>query len=256
MSKIVTLSEDQIWSYANCPVQFEMAQRNIIPTVPRTLKGYINQVAKMFFSYLMEGTVLSMQDLKKEWDKVWQQNSDFIDSKKGIQGYAALNSLYKWGEAVQLRVLDVMVPFALLFHGKDDITFDIRGNIPCISVNRANQPAVLIMDYNDKHTDQVRVDMNLKYSLNCLALKKQLGRNVGIHVRNTKYGTDTFSYRSETDYERLKTTVINVGFCIVNKIYYPREGPSCTSCSVMGACRSWTNPIEGGNKPWLKLKNT
>ena len=255
MSKIITLSEDQIWAYSNCPVQFEMAQRGVIPIVPRTFKSCINKVSKMFFTNLMEGTVLDMQTLKLEWDKVWAANSDLINQKKGLQGYAALNSLYKWAESVQLRILDIMIPYALLFYGKDNLVFDIRGQIPCVSINQANQPAVLIIDYNDKHTDQVRTDMNLRYSLACFALKQQTGRNIGIHVRNTKHCTDTFSYRAESDYERLKTTITNIGYCIANKIFYPREGPVCTSCSVMGACRSWTHAVEGRNKPWLKSKN-
>lgn len=257
MSKIIKFSEEQIWSYINCPVQFEMSQRNIVPVIPQTLKYYINQVTKMFFTNLMEGTILDMQDLKKEWDKIWKKNSGFIDSKKGIQGYAALNLLYKWAEKVQLRILDVMVPYSLLFPNKNnDIVFEVKGEIPCISVNKANQPVILVMDFNDRHTDQVRVDMNLKYTLECMALKQQMGRNVGIHVRNVKYSTDTFSYRSELDYERLKTTVTAVGFCIMNNLYYPREGPNCSSCKVMGACHSWTGMIERSDEPWLKLKNT
>ena len=257
MSKIIQLSEEQVWSYVNCPVQFEMSQRGIISIAPRTLKSYVNQVTKMFFANLMEGIVLDMQSLKKEWDKVWQQNSDFIDSKKGLQGYAALNSLYRWAESIQLRILDIMVPYALMFQSKNsDIVFEVRGEVPCISVNKANQPAILVMDYNDKHTDQARVDMNLKYTLEAMALKQQMGRSVGIHVRNTKHGTDTFSYRSDLDYERLRTTVTAVGFCIMNKIYYPREGPSCSSCNVMGACHSWTGAVERSDKPWLKSKNT
>lgn len=240
MSKTVILTEDQIWNYMMCPAHYEMSRRKIIPDISQSLKGYINRVSKLFFTNLMNGTILPLEQLKKEWDKICKKHSDFIDQKKCVTGYAAIVQMFHWAERIKLRILDVMAPYALLFTGRDNQVINIQGDIPCLGINEWNKPEILVMDYGEKHTDQVRTDMNLRYTLQCYAYKKQTGKDIMIHVRNIKYAKDVFSYRTEEDFKRLKRTVADIGYSIDKKLFYPREGLGCLTCNVAGACRFWS----------------
>lgn len=239
MSKAITLTENQVWSYMNCPAQFEMARRNIVPEIPVTIRSFIDQITRYFFSGLMNGTIIPTDKLKKKWDKIWKDNQDFIDNKKGIQGYASIMQLYSWAEKNRIRILDISSPYSLMFKGRNNQLIEIKGMIPFIAVNLRSVPEIIIMDYSERHTDQVRVDLNLRYTLQCFAYRKQIGRDIGIHVVNLKYGTDTFSYRNVSDYDRLKRTIADIAYSIDQELFYPREGLGCLTCNISGACRAW-----------------
>ena len=126
-----------------------------------------------------------------------------------------------------------------MFKGRNDQLIEIKGMIPFIAVNLQSVPEIIIMDYSERHTDQVRVDLNLRYTLQCFAYRKQIGRDIGIHVVNLKYGTDTFSYRNVSDYDRLKRTIADIAYSIDQELFYPREGLGCLTCNISGACRAW-----------------
>ena len=233
------LSEGQLWSYANCPVQYDMAyNKKTIPEKPPMFSEYLQPVAAAFFANLMNGKVLSGDELKRRWDSICNKNPS-IDMKRCVDGISKIMLMYRWAESIQLRILDIAIPFALLFHGDDNELFDIRGEIPVIAVNQSGVPELLVIDWGDKHSNQVRIDMNLKYTLDCYAYYHQSKKNLGIHLHNVKYSEDLYSYRGKFDYERLQKTVVNIGHSIVHDIYYPRENPLCVNCYVAGACRSW-----------------
>jgi len=237
--KDITITEDQLWSYIACPVHYDLVQKGIISEAPHTLTNFINQVARGFFSNLMDGVVISEDSLKQQWDEVWRANTDYIDDKKGIHGYACLIKMYRWAANVRLRILDVAVPYNILFQGREEQLIAVKGIIPVIAVTSNMKPEILVMDYGDKHTNQVRTDMNLRYTLQCLGFKQQSRALIGIHVRNLKHDTDTYSVRTQEDYLRLERTVTDVSWCIRNKLFYPREGLNCLSCDTAGACRFW-----------------
>ena len=239
MKRDIVLTENQIWNYMLCPAHFEMAQRKIVPKDLSTLSYYVNIIAKKFFVNLMDGIVLSVDKLKKEWDLLCRNNQDFLTQKKCIAGYAAISKMYSWAERVQLRILDISVPYNILFKGRESQLITVKGEIPVISVNRGNKTEILKLDFSEKHTSQVRTDMNLKLTLQSLAYRKQTGRDIGIHVRNLKYDTDIFSFRTEEDYKRLNRTIADIGYSIEKELFYPREGLGCVTCNVAGACRVW-----------------
>lgn len=239
MSKTIVLTEDQIWDYMMCPAHFEMARRKIVPTISPNMKYYLDIITKKFFVNLMNGVVLSAETLKREWDKVCLNNYQFIDQKKCVAGYSAIIKMYKWAEYTNLRILDIMVPYAMLITGREGQIIDIRGEIPFIGVNRDNTVEILSMDYGDKHTNQIRTDMNLRYTLQCYAYRKQLRRDIGVHIRNLKYDEDIFSFRTNEDFKRIERTIADIGYSINKELFYPREGLGCVACNVAGACRVW-----------------
>lgn len=240
MSKDTILTEDQIWDYMMCPAHFEMARRKIVPIISQTLTGYINIIVKRFFANLMDGVILDLDKLKKDWDIICKQNSDFINQKKCIAGYSAITKVYSWAERVRLRILDIAAPYDILFTIRDNQLVDIKGEIPVLAVNEGNKIEILVMDYGEKHTSQIRTDMNLRYTLQCFAYKKQTGRDIGIHVRNLKYNEDIFSFRTQDDFKRLNRTISDISYSINKELFYPREGLGCTFCNVAGACRVWS----------------
>ena len=239
MKRDVVLTEKQIWNYMLCPAHFEMAQRKIVPEESPTLSYYINIIAKQFFVNLMDGVILTPDKLKKKWDIICQKNLDFLVHKKCIAGYAAISKMYSWAERVQLRILDVSVPYNILFRGRENQLITVKGEIPVIGINRGNKAEILKLDFGDKHTSQVRTDMNLKFTLQSLAYRKQTGRDIGIHVRNLKYEENIFSFRTEEDYKRLNRTIADISYSIEKELFYPREGLGCVTCNVAGACRVW-----------------
>lgn len=132
-----------------------------------------------------------------------------------------------------------MVPYAILITGREEQIIDIRGEIPFIGVNKRNMLEILSIDYSDKHTNQVRTDMNLRYTLQCYAYRKQARQDIGIHIRNLKYDEDIFSFRTADDFKRVERTVADISYSINKGLFYPREGLGCVACNVAGACRVW-----------------
>jgi len=234
------LNEEQLWSFANCPVQYDMAfNKKIIPKKPPMFGEHLQIVANAFFANLMNGKILSGDELKRKWDSVCNKHPE-IDSRKCIEGIGKIMLMYRWAERIQLRILDVSIPYVLLFRGKDNNElYEVADQIQTLAVTSGNSVELLVIDWSDKHTNQVRADMNLHYTLQCYAYYMKTKNNLGIHIHNVKHSTDIYSYRGKFDYERLKTTVLNIGHSIKNGIFYPRENPMCTSCYVAGACKSW-----------------
>lgn len=238
-ARATILTEEQLWSFANCPAQYDMAyNKQLIPKKPPMFSEHIQVVANAFYSNLMNGKILSRDEIKRKWDSVCTKNPT-IDSRKCVEGIGKLMSMYSWAERIQLRILDIAVPYVLLFKDKNNNLFEIAGRIHTLALTKENVPELLVTDWNDKHTNQIRTDMNLCYTLQCYAYYKKTGHNLGIHVHNIKHNTEIYSYRGKFDYQRLATTVNNIGFSIKNGLYYPRENPMCISCYSAGACKSW-----------------
>ena len=238
-ARATILTEEQLWSFANCPVQYDLAyNKKTIPKKPPMFGEYVQIVANAFFSNLMNGKILSRDEVKRKWDSVCNKNPT-IDARKCVEGIGKLISMYSWAERIQLRILDIAVPYVLLFQGKDNSLYEVAGQIPTLALTKENVPELLVIDWSDKHTNQVRTDMNLHYTLQCYAYHNKTKKNLGIHVHNVKHNVEIYSYRGKFDYERLRTTVSNIGFSIKNGLYYPRENPMCVSCHAAGACKSW-----------------
>ena len=238
--KTINLTEDELWLYISCPVQYDLYRKQIIPVKPKTFQEHLQYIARNFFSNLMEGKVLSGAAIKRQWDTLVKKNKDTIPDDKITDGISKLMIMYKWAEKVKLRILDITVPYLLIFKGlEDDTRIFVKGNIPVISVTQGMVPEILALDFGNKHSNTIRIDMNLKYSLHSLAYKQQGRRTAGVHVHNVKFGTDTLSYRGKDDYQRLERTVATVAYCIDKGLYYPRENVMCTQCFCAGSCKAW-----------------
>lgn len=241
MSTIPTniIDEEEIWSFMHCPVQYDLSYvRKIIPKKVPTQVDHIKEAAQYFFANLMDGNLLPMSALKKKWDQICNENPE-ITMIKSNDGLGKLYKLYEWARRNQLVVLDLNVPYALLFPVDKNTSYDVRGCIPMICLTSDRIPVLLYFDFGDRATVQERVDLNMKYTMQAYAYRMQTRKNIGIHVHNIKFDSDFFSMRGQQDFLRLHRTIISIGYSISHKLIYPKDGPLCLSCYALHACKGW-----------------
>lgn len=233
-----TFAEEQIFKYMRCPLQYYLeVNENIKPPVGNktTMKESLDFIANTFCRKLYDGEVLTISKLKKLWDKECSKNE--FDMKICVAGWGKLMSMYNWAKKIQLRILDIAVPYQVIL--QDSVYMSVTGVIPMIGLTTDNEPMLLIWHWDDRKVTQGQIDMNLKYTIWCYAFYSLTEKSIGILVHNIKHNEDIFSFRGKDDYKRLIKSFSMIGKSILSEIWYPREGPLCTNCYLLGACRSW-----------------
>lgn len=230
--------DEQIYDYISCPARYDMKAKGLIGKDYETVPSLLKQVARKFYTTLMNGEVLPPSTLKKQWDKLCERHSDFMVPKKVLEGMDKLMKLYRWAADEQLIIADVHVPYGILFQERDN-AIDVRGTIPVIAVTKAGQMEILITDFGNRYPEQTKIDMNLSYTMMSYAFLKERGESIGIRIHNVKNNKDFYAYRMADDYKRLETAVKNTVYCIRQKLYYPRESVLCGICNARDICRGW-----------------
>ena len=240
MSRLNSISEIDILEYIHCPIQYSLYKNKVVPKKILTYKDLLQSITKLFLVKLMDGAVLDLSSIKKEWDKICHKHSSIMDNNKVVDGLSKLILMYKWAENIKLRILDLGFPFCFFIRNRQEENVAVTGNIPTIALNKSNVPELLIIDYSNRHIEQSRLDIDLKYTLYCLAYKRKTGQDLGIHLHNVHYNSDRYSYRNKYDYQRLVKIIQNVCYSIDENIYYPKESVMCASCPTAGACKLWS----------------
>ena len=239
MADLLELTEEQVFKYMRCPVQYylEVIDKIVPPTQEkRTEIESYDYVTNTFCRELMNGTALTSSQVKRLWDKECKRND--YDMKQCTTGWGKLMQMYQWAQKIKLRILDMMMPYTVeILH--QDLRIVVKGFLPIIGLTTANEPMLLIWYWNERKILQAQLDMNLKYSLWCYAFYQYTQKNIGILLHNIKHSEDVYSYRGKFDYQRLVKSFSAIGQSIHNQIWYPRESPLCTSCYLLGACRAW-----------------
>ena len=75
------------------------------------MNSLLNLVNNSFMINLMNGKVLTISQLKNKWDRVCEQNAEYITGKKNLEGMGLLNKMYLWASDHQIRVADIKTPF-------------------------------------------------------------------------------------------------------------------------------------------------
>jgi len=238
--KALALEENQLWTYSNCPAQYDMAyEKKLIPTIPLTAQEYLGKITSRFFLNIMNGNILTPAELKKLWEQTCLKYSNLIPEDKVLEGLDKLLKMYRWAENLQLLIADVNIGYVLGFLDRSNYPINIRGVVPAIAYTPTKELELLVIDYGQTHTNPVKAQLSLKYTLWVMAIEQQMKRRLGIHIHNAKYDKDIYSYRDENDFMRLKKMIENVSFGIRNKVYYPRESIMCNNCIVSSVCRAW-----------------
>ncbi len=230
------LTEQQLFDYIYCPVKYDIKyNKRIDITDLITMPMLVNAVVQYFFSNLVNGKVMTYEQLKKKWDNICEKHEDIMDSKKAIAGWATIVKVTQWAEQQKLIVGDVNVNYSFPVN---DIVF--CGTIDAITVTRDKKTELLTVNLGEKTLDKSMIDMKLKHTMDYIGFKTIYGVYPdGIKNHSVKYDQDLLTLRSETDIIRLKDTISSVGQGIDKGIFYPRESFYCSSCSAKSYCKYW-----------------
>jgi hypothetical protein len=225
-----------MFDYIFCPAKYNMKYcLGYSVADPISLPRLLSKVSKYFYFNLLNGKVCSLNDLKSKWDSICKQYPDFLDAKKNLAGYGLIVNLIRWASDEQIIVGDVDENYKLFLDG-----VEFTGSIDTILIRKDKKIELLYTHFSDKDPDQFDVETKLKYTLDSAAFLSMHGRPVdGIRIHCTKSCRDYMTYRTDPDYNRLKTTINSVATGIENKIFYPRESPLCASCTGKEYCKYW-----------------
>ena len=240
MIPLVKIDEGQLFDYMKCPIYYDgVYEKKVVPQEEPSMQKMLMSVARYFYLNLMNGIVSPTSKLKKRWDALCQENSEYVDTKKCIDGLALIMKLYNWAKKEQLIIAETNATYNFFVKG-ELIHIDYRGEIDAIAMRRDKTFEILITDFSKKMPDPFQVSMKLKYSLDTYGyLKTYGGKPIGVHIHHVQTDKDFFTYRTDKDFGRINRTIEHVGYCINEKLFYPHENVFCTSCSMKFFCKAW-----------------
>lgn len=237
---MIKLTEQQIVDYLYCPAKYDMKYNKGMDFPDYVnLKMAVMIVAKYFCTHLMNNKILTPGELKKKWDIVCNQYIDFFkaDPKRSLMGMSYLTAMYEYFKQNKINVIDVDTSYFLKI-GNVELTGCMGG--PIVGPDIKTPKEILYLDFGSKRQSQMTLDMKLKYSLDALAYKVSLQRDLnGMRIFYAKNKVISVTTRNKHDFNRIITTVSNVGKAIENNIYFPRENVLCDNCPANKYCRFW-----------------
>ena len=241
MSKIV-LTERQLLDYIECPVKYDLTHnKHLAKSVPGkvSVPQALEAIARGFFATLMDGDILGVNALKKQWDIYCRNHQEDITDKKIIEGMSKIVKFYLWAERERIIIVEINSTYGFSIKHTRDTIIEYQGKVGAIAM-RNKKYELLVPDFSDKLPNQYRADVRLKHTLDSLAFFRQTGDTIGIRIHNVFHDVDVYTYRGQDDFRRATNVIRNVATCITNDLIYPRENPLCTNCYLAGLCRGWT----------------
>lgn len=231
------ITEDQLFDYITCPCYYDMKYNKRIPfSKELTMQSLLNQVARYFYSNLLNKKICTMDDLKRKWDSIYEKNKEFINSKRNIEGMNYIINFARWASENKIILADFDSTYSIFLDG-----IEIQGNIGPISVLPGKRCELLSNRFSNREPNQNDIDKHLKYTLDCYAFKNAYNHEISavkiIHFKNNKEFT---TQRTQTDYDRLCSTINGVAKGISSGAYYPRESVFCSSCPLKNYCKYWS----------------
>lgn len=237
----IHITEQQLFDYMNCPTLFDIRNNSKI-TIPyqRTQHKLISQVMRYFLTQLQSGVIPTFKELQRKWNTICSENKDIIDANKNISGWQKIVNFVSWAQTNKIAVGDIGIQY--IIDSKDVI---LHGSIDQLLVDSKDRKIELFYpNFTDKEFDKYTVDTRLKYTIDAYAFKTIYNQPIdGIHIYMAKNNTNTYTYRGEEDFYRLKTTIYNIGHAIADEYFYPRENALCSSCPGKAYCKYWHKEI-------------
>lgn len=235
---MIKLTEKQLFDFIKCPVLYDsIHNKQLFIQDTISLTKLIEKVSSFFYMNLLNSKVVSIDTLKRKWDRVCESNN--IHSQKCLEGLDLINRLYKWAKYEELIILDLNVPYTFTLKYEDDVNISFKGEISNIALGKDKKPYLLITDFSNKYPTQPLLDMKLKYTLDSYAFKKLYNKDIGVKFHHVKSDRDYFTFRIEDDFNRLVRVIRNVALSIDNRLFYPRESVMCSSCEFLNFCKVW-----------------
>lgn len=231
------ITEEQLFDYITCPCYYDMKYNKGIPVSKEvTMQSLLDQVSRHFYSNLLNKKVCSMDELKRKWDSICEKNKEFINSKRNIEGMNYIINFARWASENKLILADFDSTYSIFLDG-----VEVQGTIGPISVLPGKRCELLSSRFSNREPNQSDIDKKLKFTLDCYAFKNAYDHDISavkvVHFKNNKEFT---THRTQTDYDRLCSTVQGVAKGISAGAYYPRESVFCTTCPLKNYCKYWS----------------
>lgn len=233
------ITEEELFSYIKCPINYEITYiRKFTPKETVSMNVLLNKVFKVFCTHLMNGKIMSTNDLKIKWDRICESYPEYINPQRSLDGLGLLMKMWNWAAEVELQIIDMGLPYTIGSKFQDKV-IELDGCIGIIAKDLMQNFYLLDMDFGNKYTEQAFLDMKLKYTIDCYAFKELYNKDLHVKIHNVKNNKDFFTDRHEDDFKRMKATIANVGGSVLNKMFYPRETSFCKSCNLLNFCKMW-----------------
>lgn len=235
---IIKLTETQLLDYINCPAFFDMKYVKKLPISheKESLSSLLTKVSNFFYLHLLNGKVCRLDELKKKWDSIC--NSHNLTQKEAIEGMQMIAKFANWMGHEQPVVLDINTPYTVKIGN-----VELSGNMSPI-FKRGEGVEFVVTDFSRRTPDQLLIDMKMKYTLDAYTYRILYGEEAyGTRVHNVKNDREFKTLRSNTQFDRLESTIIGVGKALEGKSFYTRESFMCANCPAINYCNSWTNDI-------------
>lgn len=231
------LTEQQFFDYMYCPAKFHMKYVGGIdlPEQP-TMNTLLNKISKFFYVNLLDKKICSVNELKTKWDSICKSHPTYFENgKKVLEGMGLIINMVNWASREQIVILDIDTRYHIMIDG-----VELEGNMNPLLAAPGNKTQLLISDFSQKNPDQIQLDMQMKYTIDCMGYKRMYNKDLnGVRVHNMKANTDMFTIRDTDDYNRLLTAIKGVANGIEHEAFYPREQVLCTSCNARDYCKYW-----------------
>lgn len=233
------ITEEEFFDYIDCPTKYEMKHiHNLDIPENKTMRKLISEVTNYFFASLYNQKVPSINTLKSRWDMVCENNTDFIDPKKSLEGLGIIVNLFNYAADKQLTVLSFNSTYNIDTNNKNRLVGVIEN--PIIT-NDGETLELLVPYHSNKIPKTIELDTKLKFTIDATGFYESNGERLeGINVLLLKRMEEFQTFRNYMDKERLSYAVDGVVKGIEAGAFYPRESVFCDSCGVRALCKFWT----------------
>lgn len=241
------LSVGDLYDFKACPLRFKYTKIDKVVKEMTTNDGIreaLQSVINYYYFHLLNGTMLTMTQLKEKFGSIWYGNLDIYDiffeskqqqRKKELEAIGMLNTFYMQQKRQPDRVLAANIYFRVPF-GDD---FYVTGNIPVIrDTPRGVEMAIFKMGKHKYDEFWQKTDMGITLmAMAYHSMFKQEIDSIAVHVLHS--GETLFVERKTKDYKRLIKTIDMVKESINRNWFYPRETRACNKCPAKKLCMEW-----------------
>ena len=231
---VLRLTEEQILDYIKCPNYFYLKYNSKIPfnNLP-SFKDLIQKIIDAYMIKIFNGQLLSIDKVKKLWDKASEEYPNVLSSKRVLDGIGIMTMLDRYCHNNKLLIADINSPYQINFSHNVIVT----GNLGIIRLND-KQLELFVVETSQKKPEQILLDMSFKYTLQIYAINKMSpGVNINcLRVYHVKSNSEYTTYRTQKDYDRMEKIIAGVSKAIRNEIFYPREDFTCPQCVYKNYC--------------------
>lgn len=234
---IINITDKQLFDYITCPAYYDMKYNKGIKTEEKvTMQKLLDKVTRYFFTNLLNKRICTMDELKRKWDKVCEQNKDFINSKRNLEGMNYIINFARWAANNNIVLADFESDYTIRVGDTS-----VKGTLGPVAALPGRKCELLSPRFSSREPEQNDIDKKLKYTLDCLAFKEAYNHSISavkvIHHKNNK---EFITNRTQLDYDRLTSTINGVANGIQAKAFYPRESVFCSNCDLKLYCKYWS----------------